>query len=145
MPTICANLRWNPDARQAILGPGKVAYAKDIPMHRFIKLGLAAAVASLISGTTLAQTTGSVGEPAVVAEVNDAATLNFVEAAGLSAGDPMKAEAVINMIAGNRGTLHAEINANAALKAKIEGAGHAVEDVLYIKSDGGGIYTVYVD
>lgn len=42
-------------------------------------------------------------------------------------------------------TLHSNIEANAAITAKLEAEGHAVSDVVAVKSNADGSVTVYVD
>ncbi|MHA6693000.1 hypothetical protein [Devosia sp. A449] len=59
------------------------------------------------------------------------------EAAALDAAVAANAEAVA--------TLHSNIEANAAIKAKLEAEGHSAEDVVAVKSNADGSVIVYVD
>ena len=144
-------------------------------MHRLFKLGLAAAVVVGGVGSTLAEdvtaqvgaaagtvvdatTTGSIGGSfdtllgtmntgvsADLSAVTDASTVNFVTISSMSGDDPMKLDEAISTKTDAMASMRASIEANAALKAKLEAAGYSVEDVLWIETGADGAFTVYID
>lgn len=143
-------------------------------MNRLIKIGLAAAFVLGAGGAVLAQdaapaasgqgdaaadttTTGSIGDfntlistinagaKVDLAGVTDASTVNFVKVSALPNVDPAAIDAALTAKPDAVTTLHADIEVNAALKAKLEAAGYTTDDVLAIQTGADGALTVYID
>lgn len=140
-------------------------------MNTFVKLGLAAVL--LIGGATAtiaqdaaagasvdATTTGSIGnfgqlisrlQTGATVDLSgwsDTATTNFVTVSSLLPGQGADPQALDNALTKNQEMmteLHASIEANAALKAKIEAAGYTVGDVVAVETAADGSFTFYVD
>lgn len=140
-------------------------------MNTFVKLGLAAVLVIGGAAATIAQdaaagakvdatTTGSIGnfgqlistlQTGTMADLSgwsDTATTNFVTVSSLLPGQGADPQALDNALTKNQERmteLHAGIEANAALKAKIEAAGYTVDDVIAVETAADGAFTFYVD
>lgn len=140
-------------------------------MNTFVKLGLAAVLVVGGATATIAQnaaagakvdttTTGSIGnfgqlistlQTDTMADLSgwsDTATTNFVTVSSLLPGQGADPQALENALSKNQqkmAELHASIEANAALKAKIEAAGYTVNDVIAVETTADGSFTFYVD
>jgi hypothetical protein len=118
-----------------------------------VKNSTAAAASTAVDATT----TGSIGNygslissmnagaKVDLSSVTDASTVNFVKVSTLTDADPAAIDAALKTKADAMTTLHADIEANAALKAKLEAAGYSTGDVLAVEAGADGALTVYID
>jgi hypothetical protein len=111
------------------------------------------------AGTSVdATTTGSIGasfdtlmttlnstSTVDLAAVTDATTINFVTVSSLQGADPAALDTALQAKADAMTSLHASIEGNAALKAKIEAGGYAVDDIIAVETGADGSFTFYVD
>lgn len=117
------------------------------------KNSTAAAAGAAVDATT----TGSIGNfgslissmnagaKVDLSTVTDASTVNFVKVSALTDADPAAIDAALKTKADAMTTLHADIEANAALKAKLEAAGYTTDKVLAVETGADGALTVYID
>ena len=83
-----------------------------------------------------------------LAAITDAADVKFVTVTALqgqAGADPAALDAALQSRTDAMATLHADINANAALKSKLEAAGYQVDDVIAVESGADGTFTFYID
>ncbi len=80
-----------------------------------------------------------------LAALTEASTVNFVTVSSLTDADPAAIDAAVQSKADAMTSLHASIDANAALKAKLEAAGYSTDDVLAIQGGADGSFTIYID
>lgn len=126
----------------------------------------ALAETSTKSGTTVSTTTSASADPTTTASVNlsmdsfltdisssvsmdlsgftSTSKVQFVPVATLQGWNATKFDAEISKKTADLTSLRSKIEANAALKSKIEAAGHEVDDVIAIDQEGGS-FKVYVD
>lgn len=140
-------------------------------MNIIAKLGFAAALfIGGASGVIAAQdaaapgtdttTTGSIGAGASfdtlmttlnstatvdVAAITDATTVNFVTVSTLQGADPAALDTALQGKTDQMASLQSSIEANAALKAKIEAGGYTVDKIIAVQPAADGSFTFYVD
>ena len=138
-------------------------------MNSIAKLGLAAAlVIGSASGVIAAQheaapstdatTTGSISgsfdtlmttlnstSTVDLAAVTDTTTINFVAVSTLPGADPAALDTALQGKTEQMASLHSSIEANAALKAKIEAGGYTVDKIIAVEPAADGSFTFYVD
>ncbi|HQZ13452.1 MAG TPA: hypothetical protein PK286_11275 [Devosia sp.] len=137
-------------------------------MNKLIKLGLVAAFVAGSSGMAFAQAapaaapaveaaaaaagsyeallaTLNAGAKVDLAAVTDATTVNVVKISTLTGVDAAAIDAAKTAQAASLTTLHTDIDANAALKAKLEADGVTTDKVLAVETGADGAVTVYVD
>ncbi len=113
-----------------------------------VKSTTEAAAGTAVDATTTASIgTGSFGSlmtslnagaSADLSAVTDASTVNFVTISALTDADPAALDAAIQSKTDAMASLHSSIEANAALKAKLEAAGYSSADVLAIETGADG-------
>ena len=80
--------------------------------------------------------------------INDEAKVSVVLLSSLQGNAATEAAALDEALTANAEkmtTLHSNIDANAAIKAKLEAEGHTTDDVVAVKSNADGSLIVYVD
>jgi hypothetical protein len=108
------------------------------------------------SGGASSQTYGSVvsalnssgGASADLSAVTDSTTINIIPLSSLKGEAAANAEALDKALSEKSSdltTLRTKIDANAALKAKLEADGHASDDVVAVTSEADGSLNVYID
>jgi hypothetical protein len=155
---------------------------EDIPMKKFITLGLVAALLAGSAGAAISEdalkaagsaaagaatdvgaavdptTTASIGTDFASLEtslnagtminlstVTEASTVNFVTVSSLQGYDPAALDTSLSSKTEAMASLRTNVEANAALKAKLEAAGYSSDDVLAIQSGADGALTIYID
>jgi hypothetical protein len=131
---------------------------KDMIMNSIAKLGLAVVFAISSASAVISQETGSIAptfdtlittmDTAAtidLAAVTDATTVNFVTVSSLQDADPAALDTKLQEMSADMTTLHASIEANAALKSKIEAAGYTVDKVISVEAAADGSYNFFVD
>ncbi len=136
-----------------LIGGTAIANAEDIAAP---KAGVSAGANMGVDATT----TGGLGnygalistlQAGTVADLSawtESSTVSFVTVSSLQGQAGANAEALDNALNKNPDamtSLHASIEGNAALKAKIEAAGHAVDDIIAVQTGADGSFTFYVD
>jgi hypothetical protein len=86
----------------------------------------------------------SAGASADLSAITDASTVNFVTVSSLQ-GDPAALDTAIQGQTDALTKLHASVDANTALKAKLDAAGYSTDDVLAVQTGADGAVTVYID
>ena len=138
-----------------IMGAGGAAFAGDAAATATgaMKNTTAAAASTAVDATT----TGSIanfgslissmnaGAKVDLSSVTEASTVNFVKVSTLTKADPAAIDAALKTKADAMTSLHAGIEANAALKAKLEAAGYSSGDVLAVETGANGALTIYID
>ena len=131
-----------------LFGVASPAFALDAAA----KAGTAATAGAVVDPTA----TGSIGDvntlvtklqANAVADFNsftDASSIKFVTVSSLS-GDPAALDAELGAKTEQMAALHSGIEANAALKAKIEAGGYNLDDVLGVETDASGEFWIYID
>jgi hypothetical protein len=138
-------------AAALVIGSSAFAIAEDAAT----KAGAAVtgAAGTAVDATTTGSVTGSfdtlmttLNSTATVdlAAVTDATTINFVTVSSLQA-DPAALDTALQGKTEQMASLHSSIEANAALKAKIEAGGYTVDDIIAVESGADGSFTFYVD
>lgn len=142
-------------ATMLLVGGATAAYAEDATAAAAgaVKSTTSAAAGAAVDATT----TGSIGNfgslissmnagaRVDLSSVTDASTVNFVKVSTLTEADPAAIDAALKTKAEAMTTLHADIEANAALKAKLEAAGYSSGDVLAVETSADGALTLYID
>jgi hypothetical protein len=80
--------------------------------------------------------------------ITDDSDISIVLVSSLQGNAATEASALDNALTENAAaltTLHATVEANAAIKAKLEAGGHSVDDVVAVSSGADGSVTIYVD
>jgi hypothetical protein len=88
------------------------------------------------------------GKMADLATFTDTSTVKFVTVSSLQAeasADPAALDNALSKNASAVASLKTSVDANAELKAKIEGAGYTTDKVLAITTEADGSFVVYID
>ncbi|MHB1104039.1 MAG: hypothetical protein ACYC0C_14945 [Devosia sp.] len=143
-------------AAALVIGSSAFAMAEEAGMKAGIKAGIKAGASTSVDATT----TGSVnnygslisnlqaGGTADLSTWTDTSTVNFVTVSSLQGQAGANAQALDNALTKNQEmmtSLQASIEANAALKAKIEAGGYAVDDIIAVETSADGAIIFYVD
>ncbi len=116
------------------------------------------AASATTSAATDATTTASIGSnfDTLLSRINagtdvdltglsSTSNVKFVAIDTLQGWDMKKFDDTVAEKTADMTSLRGKIGANATLKSKLEGAGHAVDDVVAIEKGADGSFTVYVD
>ena len=144
-----------------IIGGASTAFAVDAGVKAGAGVAAGATTSAGAGADLDATTTGSISgsfdslmtslnSTATVdlAAITDAADVKFVTVTALqgqAGADPAALDAALQSRTDAMATLHADINANAALKSKLEAAGYQVDDVIAVESGADGTFTFYID
>lgn len=101
--------------------------------------------ASVTSDFASLKTTLDAGAAVDLSAVTDASTVNFVTVSSLQGYDPAALDTALSSKSEAIASLKTSIDANAALKAKLEAAGYSSDDVLAVQSGADGALTIYID
>ena len=109
-----------------------------------------ATVGAAVADNTYASVTSSIAGSAAVdlATVTDEANVTIVLLSSLEGDAATEAAALDAALSANADamtTLHSNVEANAAIKAKLEAEGYTSDDVVALTSSADGTVTVYVD